>query len=455
METPSSNIASGVDLLPVRIQTPDPWPATPASQQSLAGMRCIPLTTGTQLTFTPLGGQGVLVLASAFDKRAPCRLTMRTPTGKWTYELDAGYCSIAQRFHVPIPAGVGEIGITALDEDASFWVLADPEHLPESLPAVWPVTDQVDRLSRFFRRLENDCVAEFGWMGGCVLEAFDALARGKEAARWHRARDRWLAFFLDDQHLVYQDASGRRRVDTYHIIEATLPIASIVRARPNHPIVNITIEYLLGNAGRDATCEGCYTMAYPLMQIAAVRDREDLRDLALRELQSRRDRLFHEGNIYLRHPQTGRTYRNWTRGIAWYLLGNVKCLQFSGLAGQWAPVAEHMAERAAWVIKHQRDDGLWDNFLDEKGPPPDTSGSAGIAASLVHAHELGLIGKEGTEVARRCWAALPQHLFIDGWLGDVAPSNKRGEEAQHGSRRASETFGMGLMGVLAGAGGYG
>jgi len=110
-------------------------------------------------------------------------------------------------------------------------------------------------------------------------------------------------------------------------------------------------------------------------------------------LQSHAEKLFHEGDIYLRHHGTHRTYRNWTRGVAWYLLGQAKCLRLSDMKGSWAAVAEHLAERAAWALKPQRENGLWDNFFGEQGPPPDTSGSAGIAAALVRAHDLGLIGE--------------------------------------------------------------
>jgi rhamnogalacturonyl hydrolase YesR len=340
-----------------------------------------------------------------------------------------------------------------MDEDKTFWAISDPARLPNSVPAVWAVEAGANRLKRYFDRLETDCVAEFGWMGGCVLEAYDALAGVSDTPRWNNARDRWLGFFLDDQHLVYQDRFGRQCVDSYSIIEATLPIASVVRCRPQHPIVDITADYLRNSASKDATCEGCYTVAYTLLQIAASRGRSDLVNLAFNELSHRREKLFFEGCIYLRHHGTHRTYRNWTRGVGWYLLGNVKCLGLIGVDSEprWRELADHIAERVAWAMRFQRADGLWDNFFDEPGRPPDTAGSAGIAAALVHAHELGLAGTEAVTAARRCWDGLANHLFVDGWLGGTAPSNKRGEEAQHGITRASETFGMGLMGTLAGA----
>lgn len=438
-------------MRPVQIHNALPLPAPPLGQHSLAGLGCVPITHGTRIGVDPLPVSGLLVIGSAFDKRQPCRLTLRS--GDWSHLLDVGYCSIAQRFHVAIPAGVGEIDVTSMDEDTTFWAICDSSRLPNSVPAVWASDNGVDRLARYYERLENDCIAEFGWMGGCVIEAYDALAKVCDAPRWNKARDRWLANFLDDQHLVYQDRFGRQCVDSYSIIEATLPIASVVRLMPDHPIIDVTTDYLRTTARQDATCEGCYTVAYTLLQIAKCKGYSDLIDLAFDELAHRREKLFYDGCIYLRHHGTHRTYRNWARGVAWYLLGNVKCLGLVGIesASRWRELSEHIAERVAWAMRFQREDGLWDNFFDEPGRPPDTAGSAGIAAALVYAHELGLVDTHAVHAAHRCWDGLINYLFVDGWLGGTAPSNKRGEEAQHGITRASETFGMGLMGTLAGA----
>lgn len=127
------------------------------------------------------------------------------------------------------------------------------------------------------------------------------------------------------------------------------------------------------------------------MQIASVRDRDDLRELALANCSHTRRSCFTKAIFIcdimelIAPIATGRA--------AWYLLGHAKCLRLSDMKGPWAAVAEHLAERAAWALKPQRENGLWDNFFGEQGPPPDTSGSAGIAAALVRAHDLGLIGE--------------------------------------------------------------
>lgn len=436
----------------IQIDNEGPLPSLPEHQETLAGLHCEPVGEGTRLRFEPSGSDRMLVLAAGLDKRNFCRLVLRAPDQSWEYLLDASYCSIGQRFHFVIPSGINEVSVHAEDPDPCLWVLADTRRLPGAAPSLWPIEPGANRLDRFFERLEWDGLAEFGWMGGCVLEAFHALARGGEETRWNEARDRWLSFFLDDQHLHYQTATSHPFTDRFNTIEAILPLASIVRMNPGHPIIDQAIAFVREQHGsQHLTCEGCYTVAYPLAQMAETLDRPELLDLALQELLFRREALCHEGHIYLRFLSSShRTYRDWARGVGWYLLGHAECLRFAGVGGKWKPVAEHLAERCAWVLRHQRDDGLWNNFFQEGHLPPDTAGSAGIAAALIQAHHLGLVGPEGIEAAKRCWDALQDHLLIDGWLGNSSPSNKRGEGIQHTSLRAAETFGLGLMGLLVG-----
>jgi len=69
--------------------------------------------------------------------------------------------------------------------------------------------------------------------------------------------------------------------------------------------------------------------------------------MALNELRQRRERLVHEGDIYLRfNALTGeRTFKNWSRGVAWFLLGMVKTpgqAKNVAVAGDVAFVADHV-----------------------------------------------------------------------------------------------------------------
>lgn len=439
-----------MDYLPVSIENGEADLSKPEGQVSLANLKTVAVTAGARLHFPRQTVDSVLVLASAYDKRQKCSFILRSPDRSWEYLLNADFCSHGQRFHIVVPAGYDCIEVEALEEDRCLWVLDDPERLPASVPALWPKHDGIDVVSRFFQRLETDCLAQFGWMGGCVLQAFESLAQAGDAPRWENAITNWLNPFLDEQHLVYQDPHGKPLTDQFNTIETTLPIATIAKRLPAHPIVDTTIRYLSDEASLGATCEGCYTVAFPLMQIGQARNDSALMHLAFEQLQHRRTRLCVDGQIYLRFRGTHHTYRNWSRGIAWYLLGFAECIHLSDRTGPWVDAGEHLAERSRWILKYQRKDGLWSNFLYEPELPPDTAGSAGIASALLKAHRLGLIGPEAIEAAERCWAGLQAHIFTDGWLGGTSSSNKRGESVQHSPNRSSETFGMGLMGILAG-----
>jgi hypothetical protein len=377
-------------------------------------------------------------------------MRLRDSAGRWATEIDFGYCSHAQRFHVQVPSNVIEITVDTLDSDTPLWVLCDDKRLPDACPQFWTHTSQQERTSLFFDRLEQGCVTQFGWMGGCVLEAMDGLSRLDDAARWRRARERWLAHFMTGKHLHYQDSRGQSRVDEFRTIEAGLPIATIARGGIDHPVLDIAVEYLTQKAFDAPTCEGCYTLAYPLAQIAKLRGNADLLATAISALKLRHDKLFFANSIYLRHRASGRMYRDWSRGIAWYLLGWAETALLHGTECIGRGLVDHLHERSQWVIANQRENGLWPNFFDQPDLPPDTSGSAGIAAALLLLGAAGVTPLNEAELAAsRCWKALQQFLCSDGWLSGVSPSNKRGEAEQRQAVRVSEAFGMGMMGRLA------
>ena len=122
-----------------------------------------------------------------------------------------------------------------------------------------------------------------------------------------------------------------------------------------------------------------------------LRKDEALLSAATKILYDRHEKLFEDGTIYLRNRQDTLSYPNWARGIAWYLLGISKCIRLAGLEHYTPEFLAHVRERAAWVMEHQGDHGLWPNFFDQPALPPDTSGSAGIATALLEFRELGLV----------------------------------------------------------------
>ncbi|MBC7919856.1 MAG: hypothetical protein H7Z75_02080, partial [Ferruginibacter sp.] len=176
----------------------------------------------------------------------------------------------------------------------------------------------------------------FGWLGGCVLDGLHELGRtGDTQAR--AALDNHLNVFLDDQKgIVYENPMTVPLDGSFNSIEDFLPFACIVDRFPMHNSVRKATAFLLARknadgiivSGNDITTEGCYTVAYPLAAIAKNTRDGQLAQIALDQLTHRMQFLTAERAIFQRATlQGGKAYRNWGRGVAWYLLGSVKTLQ--------------------------------------------------------------------------------------------------------------------------------
>jgi unsaturated rhamnogalacturonyl hydrolase len=322
----------------------------------------------------------------------------------------------------------------------------------------------VDRWSEFQDRLCSlDSLETFGWHEGCVLDGIldlrDAGANPQADVAAKRHLDHYLA---KDGGLIYEGPRGEPCDGRVYSIEGTLPFAALARVYPDHPLLSLASafwkERIAANGaaldGKIATAEGCYTVAYPMAWLAKVRKQEVMAQMALRELRLRQDQLLAGGDLYLRHNAgTGeRTYKNWARGVAWYLLGLTRTLIVLGDRPDVEDLREECRRAAQWAQIRQRN-GLWNNYLDDPQARPDTAGSAGIAGALALAAKHGLLGSEAQTVAARTLAArtlaaLTPHLTPDGLLTGVAPSNKGGEPLQRAPYRVIKKTGMGLVGVL-------
>jgi hypothetical protein len=438
--------------LPLQLTLPSPPPAPP--QEPVAGLAAVPLLPGTRLLpgSSPPGPVS-LAWSVVLDYRERCRLTYRV--GTTTCEHVADCASHNDRHYLPLPPGAGPacpVEIVATD-GPPLWVATAPGVAPCLVPDGPPA----DPLAAFLHILEHNCRGQFGWMGGCVLEAFAALAP-HDPARWQRAWAHWLAPYLRPDGLRFQDRQGAPVTNELAHLELTLPFASLLRHLPSHPANALAERFWRAHQplpgiiqdGRFTSAEANYTVAYPLMVLATQRGDEALRELAIRQLRYRRIRLAVDGRVYARNPRVDPAFPNWCRGVTWYLLGLVQTLLASGTPTAWPDLAEHLAERADWLARLQLPSGLWPNFLDEPALPPDTSGSAGLATVLLLATQHGLAGADYRAAARRCWDGLLPCLHADGWLGGCAPDNKRGEAVQRQPGRTTTIFAMGLAGQLAG-----
>lgn len=432
---------------------------SPPEQEPLAGLTAQRLQLNSQLSWTAQALDHVLVLVIAVDIREACTLTFTSNTGV-VLTCDAGFASHAQRLHLPIPAHTSSLTVTTVGGEGDCWIVGENKNksaLEPHLFAVAPSTIS-ERREQAMHSLRQRSLCQFSWMGGCVIDGLHALAQTEPSPdnTWQLALGKWLAHFIDGDQLHYQLPFGEPYDNAFLNIEATLPVAAIAAKDPQHPICDYAITMWNNKTLADGsihdghiTAEASYTTAYPMAVIAAGRNDDTLRERALLQLRLRRQRLMVGDDIYLRHSDTY-TFKNWARGITWYLLGLARTLDVLGPDSD-PELATHLQERCQWVLGFQRDDGLWNNFFNEDGYRPDSSGSAGIATALVLAHKLGLADAGVIDVAQRTRAALDKLIQPDGFLASVAPNNKRGEKEQHTHRRTIEPFALGLYAQLVAA----
>lgn len=310
----------------------------------------------------------------------------------------------------------------------------------------------VDDFLEQFRSLGT--LQGFGWREGCVL---DGLLKLQEQFADSRARvmlqQHLDKFFDEDQNLVYETLRGQTVINEITTIEATLPFAILAKVDPDHPALQTAVDSWeqftdkdgIITGGHSITAEGCYTVAYPLAAIGKVWQRPDLKQKAIEELKSR-FLLVHEGSFHLRYNQGNRTFRNWARGVAWYLLGMIRTISEIREEAD-DEVLQAFRNGVDLAISMQRKDGLWSCFL-ERDVLPDTAGSSGIGAAIISGVQEGILPKSYSRYAEKCWDGLQDWLTPDGFLRGGAQGNRGGMELQEGSYRVISQFGMGMMAQL-------
>lgn len=345
-----------------------------------------------------------------------------------------------------------------------LWILygGNENRTPAALqPHLFQVMD-IDPVASFVNRmLSMASVQPFGWMEGCVLEGLQLLQSIAGKARSEAAiRSHMELFFRPDGQFVFENARSEPADGKIPGIEYTLPFATLARFEPGHPVLDKVVDFWLETRdsegcvqdGETTSAEGSYTVAYPMAVVGSSTGRKDLIQLALHQLRLRRERLWTGEGFYLRYYTSDRrrTYYNWARGLAWYMLGLMHSLITLKRSDLPDDLLEECNRVSEWVITFQQSDGLWRCFLHEDGVLPDTSGSAGIAAALATGAEHGLLPSTMRTAAERTYVGLCDYLTPDGFLTGVAQSNRGGEELQRSNYRVISQMGMGLMAQLVG-----
>jgi rhamnogalacturonyl hydrolase YesR len=331
--------------------------------------------------------------------------------------------------------------------------------MPDLLSPHLLIGESKDRWTAFQNRLCSlDSLEPFGWHEGCVLDGLTDLAQTFPESNAATAIYQHLGKFLSDTgELVYEDPHSSIHDGRIYGIECTLPFATIARFYPEHRLLTLATLFWKERIarhgavadGKTITAEGMYTVAYPMAVLARQRGNESLALAAVHELRMRRERLLVGDDLYLRfNAVTGeRTFRNWSRGVAWYLLGLVRTLIVLEGQPNLSDVQEELERVAQWVVGYQSE-GLWHCYLDDSDTRPETSGSAGIAAALALGVQSGLLDPELRLYAEQTRTALLPYLTPDGLLTGVSQSNKGGEVLQQSRYRVIKKTGMGLVGIL-------
>ncbi|WP_171652721.1 glycoside hydrolase family 88 protein [Paenibacillus foliorum] len=397
--------------------------------------------------------------------------------------FDVRYAYSKQMFEIAVDPGMVDgiyregIGLRLTKGTEAVWILwGEGKDCSVFAPhlLVLPETEDFtskNRLALFNHHLKSQvCYHRSGWMEGCVLDGLYDLYRQTEDITYLHAVKNHLQQFLADnsgseEHSGPRVQNGKIVAD---VTERTLPYAVLARIEPDHPAIGALIEHWYADKREDGsvydretdtiTGEGVYTAGYPMAAIAAALDRDDLAELALRQLLSRKERLAAEAGIYLRADVQGqRTYLNWARAWAWYLLGAARILielkdwSLKSPNLYYEEAAKEFVRAAVIAASMQQEDGLWAVFTDDPVTGAEAGGSAGIAAALALGVRYGFLEEAFRSKAETAWDGLLLHLTPDGLLGGVSQTNQGGEELQRSGYRVLFQMGMGLMAQLGAA----
>ncbi len=420
-------------------------------------------------------GPAWLRVTTALDDREPRQVEVRLGGGgRVLGVLDLRFAHAIETFQLVLPAdaaaAVARDGVVLrlLGSGAPLWFFgraaggsAGPALPVEFQPHLMTATGVPDRREEFRRRFGSlASLQTFGWMQGCVFDGLHDLGAGRDGERFRRAAvEHWRVFQPRPGHLVYESPRSAPVDGRIYGIEGGLPFADLARREPASPLLDRFLEFTRQRTrphgaiqdSETLSAEGSYTIGYPLAVIAATRRDRELGAQALTQLRVRRDRLWHGGALWLRCTDRDvRTFRGWARGVAWHALGVARSIPpLRELGVDTTELDQELRRLAAWVLPLQRKDGLWACFLEDGEPGrSDTSGSAGIAASLALGHRAGVLPAAAADAARRTLPALEAHLTPDGLLDGAAQSNRGGEALQRSDYRVLSQMGMGLMAQL-------
>lgn len=408
-----------------------------------------------------------LRITSVTDVREVVILEVKTAiTNKKIADWDLRYAAYMQPFELEIPTDDWQavfnegVKLKMTNGTKPFWFFTGNNKKANSPNAFLPhllVYDQKQNKDAWQDRLVSfDSVQAFGWMQGVVWDGLLELSQHSVKAK--AVLFKQLNLFFADNYLVYANLNNVKTVDEISTVESILPFAILAHTNPTHPLLETAVSFCVNHANAEGVIadgvgnnrilktEECYTVSYPLAVLAKTLNRPELARLATQTLLSRVSLLDKGDNIYQRGTEQGEMYfGNWSRGVAWYLLGLAKTLVHLPESEDKALLKNAFEKAVHKVIGYQQSNGLWYCFLHKPETGFETSGTAGIAAALIYGHQHGLLDKKAKIAALKAKNGLSPYLTPDGFLTGTAQVNKGGDALQQNGFRVISPYTLGFF----------
>lgn len=359
-----------------------------------------------------------------------------------------------------------DLGETKNDKTEICFFDFSPNEQPELdalSPQILIYEDCKNIEKNFYESLYSlNSILPFGWMSGCQTEGLYELSKSGDK-RAENSLKKHLNYFLDNQKgVVFENPRGylfeNGRFDS---VEDFLPFATIDMVYPNHKATTMFLDWALPRLkkslgkpkeSRFLSTEGCYTFAYPMLRIAANRKNKELAQIALDETCIRLDRLVLPDGRICQRAYAGKApqYPNWSRGVAWYMLGLVQILKIidSHKLGDLRGVDKirnTFKTSAKYLAQFQRN-SYWDCFAGDATTFSESSGSMGISAAYALGAEADYLEKSYLDKANKALERFftSENLEPDGLAKNITQSNRLGEIFQRSGKRIIMQLGSGL-----------
>lgn len=436
------------------------------------------------LTWQDLPRQGVkqvwLRIASATDVRPRVQIEVRLrESGLKIAHFDLQYGYMGQLFETEIPAehlsAIQVQGLSLhLSEGEELWLFQQGAATPAEADLLCPhlllVNEAEPEAYWLDRLLSYNSIQFFGWAEGVTLDGLyetKYLVGQEKAQTWFQHH--LNSFFDENQQFVYNSVRNkivRQRMDT---VEGVLPFAIIAKFQPDHPAIQNIIDFCYSQAnaqgeiadgdpksetGRHLATETNYTISYPLCVIAQALDKPDLYRLAAQTIFSRKKWLRDETGIY-QHGKENTAYKgfkNWGRGVAWYVLGLARTLEFfPSHRPEYPALKAELLDALDFVRGFQAEDGLFNVFLHEPETQTEITGAAGVGAAIALCKKQGFAREADLAMLAKIRAGLKAHFTPDGFLTNAVQHNAGGRELQANGYRTISQYALGFYAIMEGA----